>query len=133
MALRDVEVVDDEATAGPQWSVPMDPDGRPIPQSSAILHPDYIEWAVDGGTMVHGYVTIRWWRDNLVLLRASAACSPSDSGVVRCTRGRYASFGVQETGWPAACIVSLIERAYWPNWQGSVRAIHPGLLPASAW
>lgn len=123
MALRNLEVVDDEESAGPRWMDVRDSDGRPLRRAAEILDPDFKELNSNVGKVVSGYVTVRWRGTNQIVLRASAACTDYDPKNVRCARLPYVSMLVHETEFPVACNVKLVGRAYWPNWKDSMTPV----------
>jgi hypothetical protein len=119
VALRNLEVVDDEEVGGPRWMQ----GGNGVAQTSAeILDADFNEWNVGESKVPDGYVTVRW-RGSLVVLRVVAACTDSDHGKAICIPQRYTSIYVYDDTTPVACNISAVGRPYWPNWKNSLTPI----------
>jgi hypothetical protein len=122
MALKNLEVVDDESTPGPRW---LQSHNDPGPTAVEILDPNYTEWQVAGGKVVNGNVTVRWRKSNLVLLRVVGVCS-EHNGAIRCSEMRYMSIEVHEDNKPYACNLQIVSPQYWPKWKDSLVQVFTG-------
>jgi hypothetical protein len=120
IAGRNLEVVDDEDSGGPEWISSGATPGR---SAAPILDPGFKEWTVDGSKVVQGYVTARWKGSDPVVLSVVAACSDGRDGVMRCNPQRYVGVYVHDSEVPMACIAHFFSRAYWPNWQATMTPI----------
>ena len=116
MAQKDIEVVDDESTGGPEW---VRAGIGPARSAVEILDPNFQEWSFAGSKVPDGYVTARWRGSNLVALRVVAACTTASDGTARCNPHRLVSIYVYDAATPMACDVAEVGRAYWPNWKNS--------------
>lgn len=116
MAHKDIEVVDDETTGGPEW---MYSGNGPARSAAEILDPNYKEWRLADDKVPEGYVTARWRGSNLVVLRVAAACTEGSDGVAHCNAHRLVNVYVYDNATPMACAVSEVGRAYWPGVKSS--------------
>lgn len=122
IADKNLDVVDDENSAGPEWMSSGGEAGKPKLQSAAILDPNFQEWIVDGRKVFSGYVTARWRKSNLIVLRVFAACTSVGDGKAKCSSHRIVY--VHEATAPKACNVTFVGRAYWGNWKDSMTPIN---------
>jgi hypothetical protein len=106
LSRKNVDIVDDE----------LSPPGR---STAPILDPDYKEWRIADERIPNGYVTARWRSSEMVVMRIAAACVEADDGTARCVKERYTSVHIYSPAIPLDCNVSVIGRAYWPNWKNS--------------
>lgn len=120
MAQKDIEVVDDESTAGPAWVSSGDGPGY---TAAEILDPSFKDWSYAGSKVPNGYVTVRWRKTHLVVLRVVAACVEADDGTARCNPSRLTVIYVYDNETPYACNVTAVGRPYWPNWKDSMTPI----------
>ncbi len=116
MALKDLEVVDDEEVGGPRW---MQTGNGTVRSSAEVLDAEFREWALPDVKVPHGYVTVRWRSSSLVVLRVVAACTSTGDGRASCNPQRHTSIYVYDDVTPVACNVSAFGRPYWPNWKNS--------------
>jgi hypothetical protein len=112
IAQRNIEVVDDAASAGPLPTIAAD-----------ILDPNFKLLPFQGRQVVDGYVTLRWQSSHSLVLRMQTACSDSGAGEVSCAPSPYLAVLVHDAEFPVACNVSFIGRTYWPNWQNSMTPV----------
>lgn len=123
---KNIDVVDDESAGGPEWVQ----SGGPGRSAAPILDPNFQEWRLAGEKVPSGYVTARWRASDMVVLRIVAACTEADDGTARCVPQRYTSIYVYGAGAPEACDVTVVARAYWPNWKNSMTPIFTGRVAA---
>lgn len=112
IAQRNIDVVDDAASAGPLPSIAAD-----------ILDPNFKLMPFQGRQVVDGYVTLRWQSSQSLVLRMQTACSDSGAGKISCAPSPYLAVLVHDAEHPVACNVSFIGRTYWPNWKNSMTPV----------
>jgi hypothetical protein len=115
IAQRNIDVVDDAASAGPLPTIAAD-----------ILDPNFKLLPFQGRQVVDGYVTLRWQSSHSLVLRMQTACSDSGAGKVSCAPSPYLAVLVHDAEHPVACNVSFIGRTYWPNWKNSMTPVTLG-------
>ncbi|MES2994173.1 MAG: hypothetical protein V4844_22315 [Pseudomonadota bacterium] len=121
LAGRNLEVVDDEAAPGPRWITTGNGSER---KAAPILDEDFRDVrTADGSRVASGYVTLRWRKDTLVVLRVESLCYDHPIAAAGCNPPRFLALFVYDDSTPIACNLSFVERPYWPNWQRSMTPI----------
>ncbi len=117
LAMRNLEVVDDEMVPGPRWINASGSVGVSDLRSGEIIDTQFTELIAPGGPVVNGYVTLRWRNQRTVLVRSRPTCVEVSPGTARCAQQRYMGIDVHDDEMAQACNISFYGRAYWPQWQ----------------